>query len=160
MTIKNHQIKALIESNRIIKGNTQLKSELPKALMNVLAAQKNIKTLASKEKDLNDNLEVLKREVAEKDEKGQPKIITDEQTKQKRYEIPEARQSELMVAINTLFEEEVDVHLAVFSNESGDAIIKYLNDPQSTVFLEFLLEKDPEDEKKEVVMKKLEPTGA
>jgi len=58
-----------------------------------------------------------------------------------------------------MFNEEVEIKLSVFSAEAGEEIIKYLNNDQSTVFIEFLLEKEDEDEK-EVVIKKLEPTEA
>lgn len=160
MTIRNQHLKPLIEVNQIIKGNIQLKKDLPKSLICVLAAQKNLKTLAGKEKEFSELMETAKLEVAVKDEKGQPKIIVGENPKDRRYEIPEERQDELLVLLNNMFSEPVeDIRLSVFSQEAGEEIIKYLNSDQSTVFIEFLLEKEDED-KKEVVIKKLEPTEA
>lgn len=168
MTIKNKDIRPLMEVNAIIMNDKEVKSKLPKSLINVLSAQKNIKTLGGKEKEINDLLEIAKRELANKDEKDVPIIIEDPKSispnnpKGKVYDIPEEKMVELNVTYNHLMDTEIDVTLSVFSMEAGEIIVPFLNGEQTWAFTTYLLEQ-PEEEvtvegPEEIKEMKLEPT--
>lgn len=154
MKIKNREILPLIGANAEVVNNVKLKQSLPKALLNILSAQKNIKTLENKYKAMDEEMMILKRAAANKDEKGNPAIIDDPKNpKNKVFDIPDDKMEELKDAINLVQEQEIECSLSVFSEETSEIISKYLTGEQTMVFLEYLMEKT--DEKVEAP--KLEP---
>lgn len=146
MTVKNSNLWSLLKANELIVSVPQLKRELPKSLIVVHSAQKNYKTLVKHYNDFQNDLEALRKEAANKDEKGAPIIKPDPANpKVNIYDIPEERMKEFQDTAKMIEEKTIDIHLSVFSEESGEVIIKYLDGGQTDAFLDFLLEKKEEN---------------
>jgi hypothetical protein len=155
MKIKNYNTLPLMQANEIIVSNSELKSSLPKTLIVVHSAQKNYKTLFKHHNEYQADLENLRKEAAKKDEDGKPIIIPDPTRKGMNvYDIPADKMEEFAQAVKLIDEKEIDIELVVFSENSLEVIIKYLDGRQSDVMLDFLMERPAEkmaiakDEKK------------
>lgn len=142
MKIKNKNLKALMEVNNIVISNVTLKAQLEKPLLSILSAQKNFKTLREFLIAFENDKETIKKEASLKDEKGEAIILDTPQGK--AYDIPEEMKGEAMTAMAEIGEQEIEVSLSVFSENSCDVICKHLNGEQTEVLIEFLLERKDE----------------
>jgi len=140
MKIKKKNLAPLLSVNKQIMNNSLLKKELGSTLTTVLSAQKNAKTLEKHLTEFTEDSEAVKKEAANKDENGQP-IIT--QTPQGlKYDIPQEKITEAVDVINTMSEEEIDIHLNVFNEDTCDVVLRYIG-AETEVFLEHLMENAP-----------------
>ena len=142
MKIKNKNLKALMEVNNIVISNVTLKVQLEKPLLSILSAQKNFKTLREFLIAFENDKETIKKESSLKDEKGEAIVLDTPQGK--AYDIPEEKKAEAMAAMAEVAEQDVEVSLSVFSENSCDVICKHLNGEQTEVLIEFLLERKDE----------------
>lgn len=144
MLIKKKDLAPLLAVNKQIMNNTLLKQQLDKPLMTVLSAQKNVKSLEKELAEFNNDVETVKKEAASKDESGKP--ITTKTPQGLKYEIPEEKVAEAVDVINSMADQEVKLHLNVFSEATCDVVIKFVGE-QTDIFIEHLMEKAPEEVK-------------